>query len=755
MKGQSVSAAHAKKKHRPGVPTREDVLAFIAENPGLAGKRELARAFGVKGHDRVVLKQLLRDMTADGLLEKRRKRLTRPEDLPSVCVLQVYGRDEDGELLAVPKRWDEKEKGPPPVVLLPSASGKKRRGAEPGVSDQVLARVERLGDHKLARYRGRVIKVLEKRQSATLGVVEKGSHGFRVLPVDRRQSEMLLDRDDTEKVQPGDLIAVEQLERRPHGLGRVKLVERVGSLRDEKAISLIAIHRHQIPHRFGPASLDAANALQPIDLNGRTDWRDRPLITIDPPDAKDHDDAVQAEPDPDPNNPGGHIVRVAIADVAAYVRPGTAFDREALERGNSVYFPDRVVPMLPERISNDLCSLRPDEDRPALAVEMVFDKHGIKQRHRFYRVAMRSHARLSYAAAQAAIDGHPDEQTENLLQTVLQPLWDAYRSLAEARNKRSPLDLDLPERKIALTPEGTVDRIVTPPRLDAHRLIEEFMIQANVAAAETLEEKRSPVIYRVHNAPSLEKLDALRTFLSSLDLSFPKQGAMRPSHFNGILTKVRDSDQEEAVNEIVLRSQSQAEYNPANIGHFGLNLRRYAHFTSPIRRYADLIVHRALISALNLGRDGLPPDAERQFATIATDISAAERRAMAAERETVDRLIAGWLADRVGATFEGRISGVTTAGLFIRLKDTGADGFVPISSLGAEYFIYEEHYHRLVGEKTGATFRIGHPVEVRLVDALPLAGALRFEIVSEAPERTRGARPKPARRPERRGRKRF
>lgn len=733
------------------MPSREDILAFVAENPGQAGKRELARAFGVKGSDRIVLKQILRDMTANGLLEKTRKHLTRAEDLPSVSVLQIYGRDEDGEFLAIPKRWDKSEKGPPPVILISSDTSRRRQNSEAGISDQVLARLEQITDHPVARYRARIIKVLQKHEGTTLGIIEKSSHGFRVLPVDRKQSEMLLDRDDVDKVEVGDLVSVEVESRRAQGMPRAKVIERIGSMDDEKAISLIAIHRHEIPNRFSQGTLDAVAKLQPIDLSNRTDWRAIPLITIDPADAKDHDDAVHAEPDPSPKNPDGWIVRVAIADVAAYVRPGTAYDKDALERGNSVYFPDRVVPMLPERISNDLCSLREHEDRPSLAVEMIFDAAGNKISHRFHRVAMRSHAKLSYTAAQAAIDGQPDETTEPLLESILKPLWKAYECVTNARKERSPLDLDLPERKIALTPKGKVDHIFTPPRLDAHKLVEEFMIQANVAAAETLEDRKTSLIYRIHDAPSLEKLETLRSFLSTLDLSFPKQGNLRPQMFNHILGKVRGTEQEEAINEIILRSQSQAEYNPSNIGHFGLNLRRYAHFTSPIRRYADLVVHRALITALDLGKDGLPQDADKRFVSIAQDISGTERRAMMAERETKDRLIAGWLADRIGTTFKSRISGVTKSGLFVRLLESGADGFIPISTLGDEYFVYEEKHHSLIGEKTGATFQIGHPAEVRLLEALPFAGALRFELVGKSSVRSKVPKHKANNRPAHRG----
>ncbi len=433
---------------------------------------------------------------------------------------------------------------------------------------------------------------------------------------------------------------------------------------------------------------------------------------------------------PIPKNPGGHIVTVAIADVSWYVRPQSALDREAVNRANSVYFPDRVVPMLPERISNDLCSLREAEDRPALAVRMTFTADGRKLRHRFHRVMMRSAAKLSYRRAQDAFDGAPGDMPEPLV-AALASLWAAYASLKRGRDEREPLELDLPERKVIVAPDGSIDRIVVPERLEAHRLIEEFMIQANVAAAETLEARKSPLVYRIHDAPSMAKLEGLRDFLKSIELSLPKGGNLRPAQFNRLLERVDETEHGPLLHEVVLRTQAQAEYSPENIGHFGLNLRRYAHFTSPIRRYADLIVHRALVRSLKLGPGGLPDGIEEQLPEIAAKISAAERRAMAAERDTVDRLVAHWLADRVGATFQGRISGVTRAGLFVKLDQTGADGFVPMRTLGSDYFHYDEARHAVIGARTGEMHRLGDEVEVRLVEAIPLAGALRFELLSE------------------------
>jgi ribonuclease R len=709
------------------------VLAFIGESPGKVGTREIARAFGLKNDRRVELKRLLRELADEGRIESRRKKLHHAGTLPKVTLADVVGRDADGELIATPTEWDEDAHGALPKIRI-VLSRKARPHEAAGVGDRALLRVEETGDDDV-RYSGRVIKVIDKAKLRTLGIFRAlPGGGGRLVPIDKKQlgRELAIPRDATRDARDGDLIAVSVARQGQFGLPVARVEEKLGSLKTERAVSLIAIHAHDIPHVFPVAAEAEAHAAKPAGLAGREDWRKLPLVTIDPVDAKDHDDAVHAAPDPDPRNAGGHIVTVAIADVAHYVRPGSALDREALHRGNSVYFPDRVVPMLPERISNDLCSLRPREDRAALAVRMVIGADGRKRSHSFHRVMMRSAARLNYTQAQHAISGRTDDDTELLLDPVLRPLYAAYEVLKRARATRGPLDLDLPERKILLRADGTVDRVITPERLESHRLIEEFMILANVAAAETLEHARVPLIYRTHDEPSLEKVEALRQFLQTLHISLPKGSVMRAEQFNQILDRVRGRDVEKLVNEVVLRSQAQAEYAAENYGHFGLNLRRYAHFTSPIRRYADLIVHRGLVRAQSFGPDGLPESQDtRALGEIAAQISAAERRAMKAERETNDRLIAHFLADRIGATFEGHISGVTRAGLFVKLDDTGADGFVPARTIGQEYFRYEEHMHAMVGSRSGESHRLGDRVAVKLVEAAPVAGALRFELLSE------------------------
>ena len=730
-----------------GLPSREDLLAFLAGKPAPNGakppakitKREIARAFGVAGDDRAALKLLLKDLEADGAVTRGRKLLSRQGQLPAMVVAEIVERDRDGELVARPIEWAET--GEAPRILVRRAKLRREKAPAPGMGARVLMRVELnpTAGPKEPAYGGRVVKILEKTRLRALGVYRELENGAgRALPVEKRGAprEIFIPPGMGGGAVEGDLVTLEMLREGRFGLPSARVVERLGAVGGERAISLIALATHNIPHVFTQAALDAAAAARPATMAHREDWRDLPLVTIDPPDARDHDDAVHAAPDADTANAGGFVVTVAIADVAYYVRPGSALDKEALERGNSVYFPDRVVPMLPERISNDLCSLRPGEDRPALAVRMILGPDGRKKSHTFHRVMMRSAAKLSYEQAQRAIDGQPVDATTPLLADVLRPLYAAYDAVKLERAQRNPLDLDLPERKLVLDADGRLAGVRWPERLDAHRLIEEFMILANVAAAETLEAAHIPLIYRAHDSPSAEKVGELSEFLATLGVKLAKGERMRPAHFNAILARVKGEAAEPLINEVVLRAQAQAEYTHENYGHFGLNLRRYAHFTSPIRRYADLIVHRALIRAIGFGTDGLEDVGPRALADVAERISGAERRAMAAERETTDRLVATHMSAQIGARFTARIGGVTRVGLFVRLKDTGADGFIPAASLGTEYYRFEEAHRALVGTRTGETFRLGDSVEVKLVEAAPFAGALRFEMLTKGGERT-------------------
>lgn len=751
----------SRSKKSASLPTKDEILEFIQSASGRVGKREIARAFNIKGAQRVELKQLLRQMADDGLISGSRKRFRRRGELPSVTIIEITEQDEDGELICRPARWQSEQEGEPPRVLLVQRKGRRQTGPAPGLGDRALVRVSPLdgaGEGGVT-YRAELIRRLPRESRRLLGIYRAvPDRGGVIDPIDRKQlKEWPVPKGDEGGATDGELVRFEISTSGRLGLAKAKVIACLGNPDDQRATSLIAIESFNLPHEFPAAIDEELGALQPPTLSGREDLRKLPLITIDPSDARDHDDAVWAAPDDDPRNQEGFVIIVAIADVAHYVHPMSVIDRQALKRGNSVYFPDRVVPMLPERISNDLCSLREGEERPCLAVRMSFDKDGRKRHHRFVRAIMRSAARLSYVEAQAAIDGRPNERTGPIVAPVLKPLWKAYAALKGARDARGPLDLDLPERKIILDSHGRVSAIHVPERLDAHRLIEEFMIQANVAAAETLERNRAAVIYRVHDAPGQEKLAALRDFLKTLDIKIAKSGALKPQHFNRVLQQVRGTELDELVSEVVLRSQAQAEYSAENAGHFGLNLRRYAHFTSPIRRYADLFVHRSLIRALRLGDGGLADDEIARIDEVAAQISETERRAQAAERDTVDRLIALHLADQIGAYFQGRVSGVTRSGLFVRLTGTGADGFVPISTIGNDYFIHDETHYKIVGERSGETFRLGDLVEVRLVEAIPSAGALRFEIMSEGRrEKPRTSRRKtPVRATRHRGRRRH
>jgi ribonuclease R len=716
-------------KKPASLPPESELLDFIQNNPGPSGKRDIARAFGITGAAKISLKKLLKDLENSGKLDRKRKKLSAPGTLPPVTTLDVIGFDDHGEIYATPSEWD----GPkPPRILLRAHASQTEETRPPKPGDRILARIEALVNDEHYTHAARPMKNLSGQSKRVLGVYRVSKGEGRILSIDKKaKHDLNVSKFDSADARDGELVSADIIRDQGRGLPQARVRERLGDVTDPRNISLIAIHQHGVPNNFPERVIAESEMLKTFAPTNREDFRNLPLITIDPADARDHDDAVYARPDDDSRNEGGHIVTVAIADVSAYVRSASALDKEARIRGNSTYFPDRVVPMLPERISNDLCSLRENEDRPALAVTMIFDKSGHKKRHTFHRIIMRSAAKLSYEEAQAAIDGKPSPRAKDVLKNVLQPLWAAYHCLLKARDVRSPLELDLPERKIMLDKTGMVSKVIVPMRLDAHKLIEEFMIQANVSAAEELEHRKSPLLYRVHDEPAKEKVRALMEFLKTVGKDFALGQVLHTKHFNRLLSQVKGEEFERVVHEVVLRTQSQAIYSSKNAGHFGLALRRYAHFTSPIRRYADLIVHRALISALDLGSDGLTPQDIAQIDETAEMISAAERRSMIAERDTNDRLVAAFLAHQAGATFAGRISGVVSVGLFVRLDDTGADGFVPAATLGRDYFIYDDVRHALSGRTTGETFQLGDNVQVKLIEATPVKGGLRFEMMSE------------------------
>ncbi len=707
------------------IPSKPEILDWIAENPTLTAKRDIAKAFGIKGAARIDLKRVLKELEAEGHLEKRKRSYQDPDRLPPVSVLQVTGPDKDGDLFAKPMEW-QGEGVEPVVLVIPRASDPAL-----GAGDRILARLTlvQAQDH---HYEARLIRRIGANPQRVLGIFRKTTEGGRIVPIDKgSDKEWWVPGDATHGAKDGELVEAEQAGPKARmGSPRARIVERLGDPSAPKAVSLIAIHQHGIPDDFPDDVMAQADAAKPVGLKGREDLRDLPLITIDPSDARDHDDACYAHADEDPKNEGGHVVWVAIADVAAYVTPGSALDREARKRGNSTYFPDRVVPMLPDRLSGDLCSLHEGVPRACIAVRMVLDAAGNKIGHSFHRGLMRSPASLHYEEVQDAIDGAPNDRTGPLLDPVLKPIYAAYAALKAARAERQPLDLDLPERRIELDKDGTVKSVNFKDRLDAHRLIEEFMVLANVAAAETLLSKKTPLLYRIHEEPSPAKLDALRETAQAAGYTLAKGQVLHTRHLNKLLNDAAGTDDAELINLSTLRSMTQAYYGPAHIGHFGLALRSYAHFTSPIRRYADLIVHRALITAHGWGNDELSQHDIEDIEQTGAHISDTERRSMMAERDTTDRYLASYLSERVGNEFSGRISGVARFGAFVKLDETGADGLLPMRSLGREYFHFDQEAGTLMGSDTGMIISVGQRVTVRLSEAVPVTGGIALELLT-------------------------
>ena len=727
------------------MPSKDEILQWISNNPTLTAKRDIAKAFGIKGAARIDLKRILKELEGEGHLEKRKKTYRDPEKLPPVSVLQVSGQTNDGELLAKPLEWHG-EGVEPVVLMIPRASDPAL-----GEGDRILARLQEVKGEE-HHYEARLIRRIGANPRKVLGIFRKRSEGGRIVPIDKGDGkEWQVPDEATGGAKDGELVEAEQSGPKGRmGLPRARVVERLGDPSQPKAVSLIAIHQHGIPDDFPDEVIDEADRMKPAGLKGREDMRDMPLVTIDPSDARDHDDAVWAHYDDDPKNEGGYVIWVAIADVAHYVPPGSALDGEARTRGNSSYFPDRVVPMLPDRLSGDLCSLHEGVPRACIAVRMQIAANGEQVGHRFVRGLMRSAASLNYQQVQAAMDGEPDDQCSPLMEDVIRPLYAAYAALEKARERRQPLNLDLPERKVVLSDEGKVLSVNFADRLDAHKLIEEFMVLANVAAAETLIAKKSPLLFRVHEEPSPEKLDTLRDVADAAGLTLAKGQVLKTAHLNALLEAAEDTDHSEVINMSTLRSMTQAYYAPSNFGHFGLALQAYAHFTSPIRRYADLVVHRALVLAHGWGDDGLRPQDIDKLETTAQHISDTERRSMTAERDTTDRYLAAFLSERVGEEFTGRINGIAKFGAFVKLDETGADGLIPVRSLGREFFHFDRDAGTLMGSDTGLTIQLGQRVTVKLSEAAPVTGGIALELISiEGEKMPRGpakGRGKPPRR---------
>ena len=721
------------KKPSPGLPSRKQILDFIATSDQPAGKREIARAFGLRGNDKIALKKLLNDMGDEGLIETSRGRaFHQMGGVPKVTVLHVVEADEDGNIWAKPEHWEADT--PPPKLRIIE---RDRRGAL-GIGDRVLARTEERGKGYVAH----PLKKLARKAELVLGVLRKEGTRFWLTPVEKKERREL-PVSDVKDGESGDLVLCEVFGRGARVTAKVDAV--LGDPFAPKSFSLIAIHKYELPHEFGDAVIEEAKRVAKQPLGEREDLTHLPIVAIDPADARDHDDAIWAEADGE----GGWNAIVAIADVSFYVRPDSALDKAARARGNSVYFPDRVVPMLPEELSADICSLKEGKVRAAMACHLKIAKDGALKNWKFTRAKICVAANIAYEDAQAAIDAANEERVEvssptcsmpeiegpvssDLVEKALKPLWGCWRALLAAREKRQPLELDLPERQVVLDEKGRITSVAPRERLDAHRLVEDFMIAANVAAARALEAKRAPVMYRIHEPPSREKLVALKDYLDTFDIAFTLGQVIKPDTFNQILDHIGDADSKPEIMEQLLRTQMQARYGPDRLGHFGLALATYAHFTSPIRRYADLLVHRALVSAYKLGEGGLPPADAGKFEEIGEQISRLERRAMEAERETVDRYVAAYLADQVGQIVLCRITGVQPFGFFATVVEFGGDGIVPVSTIGSEYFRYDEKAQQLVGEDSGTAYRLGQKLKLRIVESNPVTGGLRFAVPDES-----------------------
>ena len=716
-----------------GFPDKQEILGFISRHASGIGRREIAREFKIGAKDRSRLKHILDELEDEGVIALNRgSKFVRTGALPNVGVIEVTGTDENGDVVAQPLNWREDRR--PPVIYV---QNNDRKFKAPGAGDRLLARLTRLDDQT---YEAAVMRRLNAGPKSILGVFDDD---FRIHPVERGQRyDYEVPPDQTMGAEPGELVSAELMSRRRYGLPQAKVIERLGRGDGPSAYSHIAVHLHGIPDRFSQESLDEAAACGEAPLNDRVDLRNVPLVTIDGEDARDFDDAVFAEP-VDPAARAGerqwHII-VAIADVAWYVRPGSRLDTEARDKGNSVYFPDRVVPMLPEDLSNGWCSLRPGEDRPCMAVHLWIDADGNPQDYRFERAMMRSHARLTYTQVQNAREGDTDETTAPLMAGVIEPLFGAFDSFMAARLRREPLDLQVPEALVIIDQKtGDVAELSERPQLDSHRLIEEFMIAANVAAATALEKAKQPFLYRIHDEPPADKMEAFREFAGSLGLKFPKGQVLTPGGFNQFVRRARELEMGPVISSAVLRSQSQAVYTGANDGHFGLALRRYCHFTSPIRRYADLVVHRALIEGLNLGAGGRLED-PAAIDTLGEHLSVTERRAAAAERETVDRFVAAYFQSHVGEERAGTISGVAQFGLFVTLSGAASEGLVPVRSLPNDRYIFDENRRLLSGQRTGLKFRMGDPIDVIIREANPTSGSLVLEALNQPTKNRRRRR---------------
>ncbi len=708
------------------IPSREAILEALRRLGRPAGFEALAAALGVEGErDLTALTRRLRAMERDGqLLRDRRGRYGIPERMDLVAG-RVIGHP-DGFGFLVPEEGGGEDLFLPPREMRAVMHG-----------DRVLARVT--GIDARGRREAAVVEVLERAHKTVVGRYRTAHRMGFLTPSDRRiPQDIAIPPGDELGARDGQIAVAEIVTpptRRTLAVGR--LIEVLGDHLAPGMETEVAIRAHEIPHVWPQDVLEEAARLpaqvSEEDKHGREDLRALPLVTIDGEDARDFDDAVFAE-----RTARGFRLVVAIADVAHYVRPGSALDREAYARGNSVYFPRRVIPMLPEQLSNHLCSLNPQVDRLCMACEIEVSRTGRLGRYRFFEAVMRSHARLTYTLA-ARILVERDTALRREYAALVPPLEDLYalyRVLHAERLKRGAVDFELPETRIVFDDHGRIRKILPLERNDAHRLIEECMLAANVCAADYLQRHNVPAPFRVHEGPPPDKLAALREFLAGLGLSLGGGDRPQARHYAKLLKAVQRRPDARLVQMVLLRSLAQAVYSPDNIGHFALGYPHYAHFTSPIRRYPDLVIHRA-IKCLLAGEK--PPLTREEAERIGVHCSMTERRADEATREAVRFLKAQYMQAHVGETFDGIISGVTSFGLFVELSEVYVDGLVHITALGDDYFHFDPAHHRLLGERTRRVFRLGDKLAVRVVRVDLDEAKIDFELAEPPPSASASA----------------
>jgi ribonuclease R len=710
------------KKYKHPIPSRNELLDFLTETGRPVKADAILKAFGLKGQRlRSLLDDRLHGMLRAGqIMENRRHEYCLMAKLDLVTG-EVSGH-RDGFGFVIP------DEGEDDIYL----SAREMRALFDG--DRVAVKV--VGTDRRGRPEGRLVEVLERGMREIAGQFKRERGIGVVIPDNPRISHrILIAKGESGNARNGEMVVAEILDFPTHVDPPTGRITKVIGAPDQKGIATdIAIHSNAIPFEW-PAAVRReirkfGKTVPSQAKEGRVDLRDIDLVTIDGADARDFDDAVYCE-----QSGKGWRLLVAIADVSHYVEIGSELDKEATVRGTSVYFPDRVVPMLPEVLSNGLCSLNPKVDRLCMVCEMRIEKDGKVTRSKFMEAVMRSKARLTYGEVNAFLTGESEKAVPKPLHGAVRELHALYKEMAKARSRRGAIELDLPQTRFRLDDKGAIEDIVVESRNDAHRLIEECMIAANVQAAKFIRKHRIPGLYRVHPKPDPDRFDELRLYLLSLGLKVPHPDHVEPRQFNKLLQQVEGRPDSAAISMAMLRSLTHAEYTPLNVGHFGLALDAYAHFTSPIRRYPDLLVHRAIRHILRGGKPGKYDYDARAMERLGTVTSSHERRAEEATREVEAWLKCQYMLDHVGNDYMGVITGVTNFGVFVQLEELLIDGLVHVTSLDNDYYKFESGSRQLVGERTGKTYSLGEEMRVRVHKVDMETRRIDFRPVDQAPQR--------------------